>query len=294
MKASLWTMIVEGWLPRAAASRPGGVALETPQGSRLLRGAARRCERGRGRAGRARREARAARRDRSAAGARLRAGAPRLPAARCGRGADRPQADGGRARADHRRRRRARRGAASRRGADRARRRSLRHARGTTWRRTAVVIHTSGTTSATQADRAHLRQLPLERARLGRRARSRSARALAVRAAARPRRRPLDPAALDDLRHDRGAPRALRHRRRPEALREQEITLVSRRRHHARAPARCGPRASAGAALRADRRRAGAARARCPRARGGRAGEPHLRADRGLLAGHDHAGRGAG
>ena len=32
MKASLWTMIVEGWLPRAAASRPGGVALETPQG----------------------------------------------------------------------------------------------------------------------------------------------------------------------------------------------------------------------------------------------------------------------
>ncbi len=33
MKASLWTMIVEGWLPRAAASRPGGVALETPQGA---------------------------------------------------------------------------------------------------------------------------------------------------------------------------------------------------------------------------------------------------------------------
>jgi len=32
VKASLWTMIVEGWLPRAAASRPGGVALETPQG----------------------------------------------------------------------------------------------------------------------------------------------------------------------------------------------------------------------------------------------------------------------
>src|SRR5271167_2625747 len=32
VKASLWTMIVEGWLPRAAASRPGGVALQTPQG----------------------------------------------------------------------------------------------------------------------------------------------------------------------------------------------------------------------------------------------------------------------
>jgi O-succinylbenzoic acid--CoA ligase len=33
VKASLWTMIVEGWLPRAAASRAGGVALETPQGA---------------------------------------------------------------------------------------------------------------------------------------------------------------------------------------------------------------------------------------------------------------------
>jgi o-succinylbenzoate---CoA ligase len=33
MKASLWTMIVEGWLSRAAASRPGGVALQTPHGS---------------------------------------------------------------------------------------------------------------------------------------------------------------------------------------------------------------------------------------------------------------------
>jgi O-succinylbenzoic acid--CoA ligase len=30
MKASLWAMIVEGWLPRAAAVRPGGVALQTP------------------------------------------------------------------------------------------------------------------------------------------------------------------------------------------------------------------------------------------------------------------------
>ncbi len=33
LKASLWTMIVEGWLPRAAAMRPGGVALETPDGA---------------------------------------------------------------------------------------------------------------------------------------------------------------------------------------------------------------------------------------------------------------------
>ena len=33
MKASLWAMIVEGWLPRAAAARPGGVALQTPEGA---------------------------------------------------------------------------------------------------------------------------------------------------------------------------------------------------------------------------------------------------------------------
>jgi O-succinylbenzoic acid--CoA ligase len=33
VKASLWTMIVEGWLPRAAASRPEGLALATPQGA---------------------------------------------------------------------------------------------------------------------------------------------------------------------------------------------------------------------------------------------------------------------
>jgi O-succinylbenzoic acid--CoA ligase len=33
MKASLCTMIVEGWLARSAATRPGGVALETPHGS---------------------------------------------------------------------------------------------------------------------------------------------------------------------------------------------------------------------------------------------------------------------
>jgi O-succinylbenzoic acid--CoA ligase len=33
MKASLWAMIVEGWLPRAAAARPGGLALQTPDGA---------------------------------------------------------------------------------------------------------------------------------------------------------------------------------------------------------------------------------------------------------------------
>jgi O-succinylbenzoic acid--CoA ligase len=45
MKASLWTMIVEGWLPRAAAARPGGVALQTPHGSLSYAGLlARACE----------------------------------------------------------------------------------------------------------------------------------------------------------------------------------------------------------------------------------------------------------
>jgi o-succinylbenzoate---CoA ligase len=33
MKASLWAMIVDGWLSRAAATRPRGVALQTPQGA---------------------------------------------------------------------------------------------------------------------------------------------------------------------------------------------------------------------------------------------------------------------
>jgi O-succinylbenzoic acid--CoA ligase len=33
MKASLWAMIVEGWLPRAAAARPRRLALQTPDGA---------------------------------------------------------------------------------------------------------------------------------------------------------------------------------------------------------------------------------------------------------------------
>ena len=33
MKASLWTMIVEGWLARAAATQPGDMALQTPDGA---------------------------------------------------------------------------------------------------------------------------------------------------------------------------------------------------------------------------------------------------------------------
>ena len=59
---------------------------------------------------------------------------------------------------------------------------------------------------------ADLRQLPVERARLGRGARPRSARALAVRAAALARRRAVDTGALGDLRDDGGRARALRDR----------------------------------------------------------------------------------
>ena len=50
---------------------------------------------------------------------------------------------------------------------------------------------------------------------------------------------------------------------------------------------------SAGAPLRADRRRPGAGRAARARARGGSAGEHDLRPDRELLAGHDGTRRGA-
>ena len=78
------------------------------------------------------------------------------------------------------------------------------------------------------ADRADLRQLPVERARLGCRARRRPARALAVRAAALPRGRPVDPRAQRDLCHHRGRPRALRHRRACcTRCDEERITLVS-------------------------------------------------------------------
>ena len=62
-------------------------------------------------------------------------------------------------------------------------------------------------------------------------------------------------------------------------------------RNHAHPPARRRPGAPARAALCAHRRRAGAGGAAGAGARGGGAGEPHLRHDRGLLAG-DHAAAG--
>ena len=185
-----------------AASRRGARARRAPRSRRptgscsYARAARRRASPAPASSPRAASRPGAARRDRAAAGLAFAAGAARLPAARRGRGAGRPAPRGGRARARSRtgaaRRGRASRCAASagapapRGGAGRA----------TTSTRRAVVIHTSGTTSAPTAGRADLRQPPVERARLGRRARPRPERALAVRAAALPRRRPLDPRAL--------------------------------------------------------------------------------------------------
>ena len=73
-------------------------------------------------------------------------------------------------------------------------------------------ILTSGTTGRPARDRAHLRQPPLERGRLGLQPRRRADRPLALLPAALPRRRALDRDALGDLRHRRGRPRRLRRR----------------------------------------------------------------------------------
>ena len=192
MKASLWVMIVEGWLPRAAAARPGGVALQTSDGAltyaELLAGAS---------AGAAELAARGAGPGRRVAIAlapglafaralhaclllgaiavpidlRLTAAERERLAADVAVLVEEPLALGaGRGDADCYA--------------------TARH----DLESTAVVIHTSGTTSAPKPIEAHLRQLPVERARLGRRARSRPPRALAVRAAALTRRRPVDTA----------------------------------------------------------------------------------------------------
>ena len=124
---------------------------------------------------------------------------------------------------------------------------------------------------APQAGRADLRQLAVERARLGRRAR-RSTRderwlcALPLVA----RRRAVDPRCARDLRHDRGRARALR---RPtaslHALRERRRhARLARRRRRSRGCSTPGCARPPRAALRAARRRpvpARAARARAPR-----------------------------
>ena len=292
LKASLWAMIVEGWLPRAAAVRPGGVALQTPDGAvsyaELLAGAG---------AGAAELDARGA-----GPGQRVAIALPpglafaqalhaclllgavavpidlRLTAAERERLTadaavlvEEPLAL-----------------SAGRGGADCYA--TARH----DLESTAVVIHTSGTTS--QPKPIELTYGNFLWSALGSAVALGldSARALAVRAAALARRRPLDPAALDDLRHHCGAPRALRRRRRPRGADGAGDHARLARRHDARAPAGRGTRASTGAALRADRWRTGSTRAGGPRASGGRAGEPDLRADRVLLAGHHDPRRGAG
>ena len=74
-----------------------------------------------------------------------------------------------------------------------------------------------------------------------RRARRRPARALAVPAAAQPRRRPVDPAAQRDLRHDGDRPRALRHRARAARAAQPDgptiVSLVPRRSRGCSTPA---------------------------------------------------------
>ena len=154
-----------------------------------------------------------------------------------------------------------------------------------------VVIHTSGTTAAprpVELTYGNFLWSALGSAvALG----LDPARALAVRAAALARRRPLDPAALGDLRHDRRRARALRDRPRAACARARQGDAREPRRHDARAAARRRPERSAGAALRARPAAARSGRARPARARRWRARQPHLRPHRELLAGHDHADR---
>ena len=149
-------------------------------------------------------------------------------------------------------------------------------------RPSAAVIHTSGTSAAARP--VALTYGNFLWSALGSAARSISTArerwlcALPRRA----RRRTVDPAALGHLRHHRhpvherfevdGRARGPRQR--------QHVTLVSARRHDARAPARRGSGASAVAALRAHRWRLGSGGARARARDAWCAGQPHLRHDR--------------
>ena len=168
------------------------------------------------------------------------------------------------------------------------RRRPRRALARTTSTPTAVVIHTSGTTAAPRAGRADVRQPAVERARLGRRARRRPATSAGC---ARCRSR-TSAACRSCVRSaiyatTRCRARALRDRPRAATRCASERDHARQpRRHDARAAARRRPASAAAAALRADRRRPRAGRAASARARDARrAGQPHLRAHRGLLAG---------
>ena len=129
----------------------------------------------------------------------------------------------------------------------------------------AAVVHTSGTTGDRPRGRADVRQLAVERARLGRRARPRPRRALALRAAARARRRPVDPAAQRDLRDDGGRPRRFdTDARRSTALRAaRRSSRSSRRRSRGCSTPGCASRR--GCAPRCSA--AGRSRPRCSSAR---------------------------
>ena len=146
-----------------------------------------------------------------------------------------------------------------------ARRASAADARATrtTSTRPPILVHTSGTTSAPKPIRLTygnwLWSALGSAVALGVDPR----RALALHAAAEPRRRPVDPAALRDLRDDRDRPRALRDRPR---ARTRSAAATARR--SSRSSPRRSPRLldaglarPARAALGAARRRAAAARA---------------------------------
>ncbi len=157
-----------------------------------------------------------ARGDRAAGGARLRAGAARVPAAGRGRGAGRSAPVGGRAR-DDRGGMRGAGGGAARRGARPIRVRAAVGVDGAAARREPPrPRRDSGDHPHLRHDLgaapggADVREPPVERARLGGGAGRGSTRALAVRAAAVARGRPVDPAALGDLRDHGGGARALR------------------------------------------------------------------------------------
>ena len=123
---------------------------------------------------------------------------------------------------------------------------------------------------------------------------SRPGRPLALHAAAQPRRRARDPDPQRDLRHDRRAARALRHRGGADRDRARRGHARLARADDARAPARRRPQGAQPAARRPHRRWPARAGARRTGAGGGHPGRADLRHDRGVLAGRDLVARRAG
>ena len=152
-------MDLDPWLARAAARRPERIALETPASALTYASCCAR--RAAARAARARRRARRPRGARAAAGPDFVVALHACLLARRGRDAGRPAAGRARAGGAAARARGGHRRAAARRG---------RRARATPapLDAAALVVHTSGTTGAPAAGRAHAREHPRERARLAR------------------------------------------------------------------------------------------------------------------------------